>query len=211
MKTVFKVLASLGGGLLIVAAMLVGSPVDAQVVLNGDPTQTEVTVNSTGCQCEDATTPLPTDITQTLCTLNMSIPVSVVGPGRATFSYSLFGNALEDQHDGVNAWISLSPPPAGQSAYIATAALSPFGVAPIVYYGGVPYSGGSWIGNSQTVDFTGPASFTVLLNIAFNRDNRGSAVRELQEWGCPASKVPSPSYLKIQVDSLPSAAAAGSN
>ena len=183
--------------------MLVGSPVDAQVVLNGNPTLTQVTVNSTGCQCEDVTTPLPTDITQTLCTLNMSIPVTVAGPGRATFSYSLFGNALEDKHDGVNAWISLSPQPAGQSAYIATAALSPFGVAPIVYYGGVPYSGGSWIGNSQTVDFTGPASFTASLNIAFNRDNQGSPVRELQQWGCSASKVSSPSYLKIEVDPLP--------
>jgi hypothetical protein len=189
--------------LLVVAALIVGSPAHAQVVLNGDPTLTEVTVNSAGCQCQDAATPLPTLPTQTLCTLNMSIPVSVIGPGRATFSYTLFGNALEDPHDGVNAWISLSPPPAGQSTYIATAALSPAGVADIVFSGGVPYSGDSSIESSQTLDFTGPASFTAYVNVAFNRDVRGSATRELQQWGCFASEVPSPSYLKVKVEPLP--------
>jgi hypothetical protein len=97
----------------------------------------------------------------------------------------------------------MSPPPAGQSAYIATAGLSPAGVASTVFYGGVPHPGGSWIGNSETLDFTAPASFTAYVNVAFNRDNQGSADREHQLWGCSAPKVPNPSYLKIVVEPLP--------
>ena len=187
-------------GLLLVAVLQVGSAANAQVVLNGDPTLTQVTVNSSGCQCQNATTPLPTDGTQTLCTLDMSISVNVEGPGRATFSYSLFGNALEDPHDGADAWISLSPLPSGQSSYIATAGLSPAGVASSLFEGGIAYPGGSWIGNSQTIDFTTPASFTASVNVAYNRDNRGSPDREYQQWGCAAAKVASPSYLKVQVE-----------
>ncbi len=203
MNILLERFASYPSVLLAVAVLLLGSQAQAQVVLNGDPTLTEVTVNSDGCQCQHAITPLPTDGTQTLCILDMSIAVSVTGPGRATFSYSLFGNALETTHDGVNAWISLSPLPAGQSTYVATGGLSPAGVVGPVYYGGVPYVGGSWIGNAQTLDFTGPASFTANVNVAFNRDNRGSSDREYQQWGCPAPKVPSPSYLEVQVEPLP--------
>jgi len=183
--------------------LFAGSIVQAQVVLNGDSTLTEVTSESSGCQCANATTVLETDKgTQTLCALSMSIPVTIEGPGRATFSYSLFGNAI-GKHDGVNAWISLSPQPTDVGTYIAAAGLSPAGVADIVYYGGVPYSGGSWIGHSETLDFTTPTSFTAYVNVAFNRDNQGSAKREKQQWGCFAPKVPTPSYLKIMIEPLP--------
>jgi hypothetical protein len=189
--------------LLAIFVLLMASKAHAQVILNGDPTLTEVTANSTGCQCLDATGVLPNNGTQTLCTLSMSISVNVVGPGRAEFSYSLFGNALSRRHDGVNAWISLSPLPAGQSPYIAAAGLAPLAVGGTVFYGGDPADGAGWIANSQTLDFTAPASFTANLNVAYNRDNRGSAVRESQQWGCSAPKVPSPSYLKVEVEPLP--------
>ena len=189
--------------LLATSMLLAASQARAQVVLNGDATLTQLTVNSPGCQCQGVTTVLPANGTQVLCTLGMSIPVSVVGPGRATFSYSLFGNALSHPHDGINAWISLSPTPAGQDTYIATAGLAPSGVGGIVFYGGDPTQGSSWIGNSQTLDFTAPANFTAQVNVSFNRDNRGSPVKETQQWGCSAPKVPSPSYLKVVVEPLP--------
>jgi hypothetical protein len=73
------------GLLVVAAALLAGSPVHAQVVLNSDSMLTAVTVNSAGCQCLDATTSLPADGTQTLCTLSMSIPVNVEGPGGQLF------------------------------------------------------------------------------------------------------------------------------
>jgi len=169
---------------------LLATRAHAQIVLSGDPSLAQVTVASDGCQCQHATGVLNTSGTvtkapTTLCTLSMSIPVQVEGPGRATFSYSLFGDALSKSHDGVNAWISFGP---GQTNYIATRALPPAGVI-------AHWPGGSWIGGEETLDFHDTEAFTVYLNVAYGKGR--------QEWGCNAPKVPSASYLQVTVEPLP--------
>lgn len=162
---------------------------------------------TTGCECGDASTPLPTNPKQTLCTL-ASVPVTIsVGGGdegpRVTFSYSLWGNALDAKHSGVTAWVSFDPAilnsinnADGQDlGYIAVAALAPSSIA--------RQPGGSWIGGSGTVDLPqfaspmGPLSVietTIQLNVAFDRKFGR------QQWGCPASVIPVASFLRVEND-----------
>ena len=149
---------------------------------------------SSGCQCQNATetfqpeTPNPKQGPQTLCTLDMSVPVTLTGPSRVRFSYSIFGDALGSHHDGVNAWVSISGNP---GLYIATGALAPHAV----FNSG---QGGSWVGNAQDIDFPGPTTFTAQVNVAFGQDHNESA----QEWGCMVPKIPSPSFLSVEVTPL---------
>jgi len=153
-----------------------------------------VTSASSGCQCQDATetiqpeSPNPKQGPQTLCTLDMSVPVTLTGPSRVRFSYSIFGDALGPHHDGVNAWISITSNP---ELYIATGALEP----KAVFNNG---QGGSWVGNAQDIDFPGSATFTAQVNVAFGHGKNESA----QEWGCLVPKIPSPSFLSVEVTPL---------
>jgi hypothetical protein len=150
-----------------------------------------ITSVSSGCQCQKATqtfqpeAPNPKQGPQTICTLNMSIPVTLTGPSRVRFSYSIFGDALGPHHDGVNAWISITSNP---KLYIATGALEP----KAVFSNG---QGGSWVGNAQDIDFPSAETFTAQVNVAFEHEKNESG----EEWGCLVPKIPSPSFLSVEI------------
>ncbi len=156
-------------------------------------------VPDSACQCATADTPWPTLPTQIVCTLDLGLHAPVFQPGVIyRISYAIFGNALSKVHDGATAWVSIAN---AYQTYIGIVSnLAPDAVAPLVYYGGIPHSGASELSASQDVDLTGlidgPADVTV--NVAYNRDNRGSNQYERQEWGCHDSRLGTPSTLTIE-------------
>jgi len=109
------------------------------------------------------------DSVQTLCDID-ALELNLPEAGRYLVCYTVFGNALTANHDGVNAWVAVD----GMRA--AARALPPPAV-------GVGYPGSTGIGGCDVVEVGEPGAAQV--QVAFNN---GKHRAPDEQWGCPMPK-----------------------